>query len=99
MTSTEYRADKVLAAFQEENCEFVLSEALPHAISGHATAQWMISLLYQCGLGVPHDMAKAGESLVKATAQDISLQKLPSTGCAEQKAGTPPANVISDHRR
>ena len=39
------------------------------------------------------------EDGVKAIAEDIGLQKLLSTGCAEQEPGTPGANVLSDYRR
>lgn len=73
MTQVEYKADKVQAAFANGNYEFVLNEALPYAISGDAAAQCMVSLLYQCGLGVPQDFAKAEEWLLKATAQDDAL--------------------------
>jgi TPR repeat protein len=70
MSATTYNSDEVNAAFERKDYEFVLSEALPHANAGNPAAQCMISLLYQCGLAVPRDFAKAEEWLLKATAQD-----------------------------
>jgi len=73
MTSTAYKSNEVMVAYERQNYEFVLSEALPHAIAGNPDAQCMLSLLYQCGFGVSIDLAKAEEWLLKATAQDSAL--------------------------
>ena len=58
-----------MAAFQRREYESVLQVALPCAIAGNSSAQCMISLLYQCGLGVDRDLAKAEEWLLKAAEQ------------------------------
>ena len=62
-----------MAAFERKDYEFVFGEAMQHAISGNPDAQCMISLLHQCGFGVPRDLAKAEEWLLKATAQESAL--------------------------
>jgi hypothetical protein len=72
-TSAEYNAAEVMLAFEEEDYEYVLREALPHAVAGNPGAQCMISLLYQFGFAVPRDLAKAEDWLLKASAQDDPL--------------------------
>jgi uncharacterized protein len=73
MKAATYNAEEVLSAFDRKDYEFVLREALPHAEADNPAAQCMISLLYQCGFGVPRDFAKAEEWLLRATAQDDAL--------------------------
>ncbi len=68
-----YNSDDVLTAFQREDYASVLKAAMPHAVAGNADAQCMISFLYQSGSGVPRDLVKAEEWLLKATAQDSAL--------------------------
>lgn len=69
-TSAEYNAAEMMLAFEKEDCEHVLREALPHAVAGNPSAQCMISLFYQCGFAVPGDLAKAEDWLLKAATQD-----------------------------
>jgi len=45
---------------------FVFAYAQPYADSGNADTQRMISLVYQCGLGVERDLSEAEEFLLKA---------------------------------
>jgi hypothetical protein len=73
VASAEYDAEEMLLAFEEEDYEFVLREALPHAVAGNPSAQCMVSLLYQSGFAVPRDLAKAEDWLLKAAAQDDPL--------------------------
>jgi TPR repeat protein len=73
MTDSSYNADAVMSAFERKDYASVLRDALPHANAGNAAAQCMISLLYQCGFGVPLDLAKAEEWLLKATVQNDAL--------------------------
>jgi TPR repeat protein len=69
MTLGAYSPDDVLAAFERKDFERVLQEAMPHASTGNSAAQCLVSLLYQCGLGVPHDLVRAEDWLLKAAAQ------------------------------
>ena len=73
MPSSAYNPDEVLAALERQDYEAVLQGALPHANAGNSSAQCMVSLLYQCGFGLPRDLAKAEEWLLKAAAQDNPL--------------------------
>lgn len=73
MASSAYNADEVLAAFERRDYEAVLQGALLQANTGNSSAQCMVSLLYQCGYGVPRDLAKAEQWLLKAAAKDDPL--------------------------
>jgi len=83
MTSKAYNPDEVLAAFERKDYEWVFQEAMPHASAGNSVAQCMISVLYQCGYGVPRDLVKAEEWLLRAAAQNdpVAWNNLGSLYC------------------
>jgi TPR repeat protein len=69
----EYNPDVVMAAFERRDYAFVLENAMPFAVAGNPDAQCMVSLLYQCGLGVKRDFVEAERWLLKAAEQDSAL--------------------------
>lgn len=73
MTLPEYNWDEISNAIERADYEFVLKNAMPHALAGNPDAQIMIGLLYQCGWGVQRDVLEAERWLLKATAQDSPL--------------------------
>ncbi len=73
MIASEYNPDVVMAAFERRDYAFVLENAMPFAAAGNPDAQCMVSLLYQCGLGVEKDIDEAERWLLKAAEQDSAL--------------------------
>jgi TPR repeat protein len=69
-TTSEYNPYVVMAAFERRDYAFVLENAMPFAATGDPDAQCMVSLLYQCGLGVERDLVEAERWLLKAAEQD-----------------------------
>ncbi|HYL47037.1 MAG TPA: hypothetical protein VEU52_08415, partial [Candidatus Limnocylindrales bacterium] len=65
--------ETAFAAFERGEYESVLAYSLPHANSGNSSAQCMVALLYQCGLGVRRDLSKAEEFLLKAAQQNDAV--------------------------
>lgn len=59
MPSENYDADQVLGLFSAGAYQDVYETAVPFAEAGNPDAQCMLALLYQLGMGVPHDGAKA----------------------------------------
>lgn len=70
MTDLPYHAEAVIEAFCRGEYERVFRIALPHAEAGQGDAQCMVSLLYQCGYGVPQDLAAAEQWLLRAADQN-----------------------------
>ena len=68
-----YNASTVLEAFSRGDYAEVFRSASPFAEAGHPDAQCMLSLLYQCGYGVPQDPASAERWLIRATEQQSAL--------------------------
>ena len=62
-----------MAAFERRDYAFVLEHAIPFATAGNPDAQCMVSLLYQCGLGVEKNLVEAERWLLKAAEQDSAL--------------------------
>ncbi len=73
LIASEYNPDVVMAAFERRDYAFVLENAMPFAAAGNPDAQCMVSLLYQCGLGVEKDIDEAERWLLKAAEQDSAL--------------------------
>jgi TPR repeat protein len=65
-----YNSETVLEAFQRGEYELVFQTALPHAQAGNSDAQYMVSLLYQNGLGVDRDLTEAEHWLLRAAEQN-----------------------------
>ncbi len=59
MILPEYNWDEISKAIDRADYEFVLKNAMPHALSGNPDAQCMIALLYQAGWGVQRDVLEA----------------------------------------
>jgi len=68
-----YEPETAFAAFERGEYESVLAYSLPHANSGNSSAQCMVALLYETGLGVPRDLSKAEEFLLKAARQNDAV--------------------------
>jgi uncharacterized protein len=73
LTPAEYKAALAMEAFGRGDYGYVLESAMSHAIAGNPDAQCMVSLLYQCGLGVKRDLTEAERWLLKAAEQDSAL--------------------------
>ena len=73
LTQVEYNSAATTDAFGRGDYNYVLENAMPHAIAGNPDAQCMVSLLYQCGLGVKRDLTEAERWLLKATEQDSAV--------------------------
>jgi TPR repeat protein len=71
--SSDYNWDEVSKAMDRCDFDFVLKNAMPHALAGNSDAQCTISLLYQLGWGVQRDAREAERWLLKATSQDSAL--------------------------
>jgi TPR repeat protein len=59
MTSGHYDAEEVLRLFSAGAYQDVYQRAIPFAEAGVPDAQCMLALLYQLGMAVPQDGAKA----------------------------------------
>lgn len=73
MTLPAYNSDEIIDAIRRADYNFVLENAMPHALAGNTDAQCTIALLYQCGWGVGLDYLEAERWLLKATAQNSPL--------------------------
>jgi TPR repeat protein len=73
MAECVYNYDDVLDAFTRGDYAYVLRIALPAAMAGNSGAQSTISLLYQCGYGLPQDLIEAERWLLRATEQDDAV--------------------------
>jgi uncharacterized protein len=73
MALPTYDSDEIMEAIQRADYQFVLENALPHALAGNADAQCTIALLYEGGLGVQRNLLEAERWLLKATAQNSAL--------------------------
>jgi len=73
MALGDYNPETAIEAFKRAEYEAVFAYCLPHADGGNTSAQCMVSLLYQSGLGVGRDFRKAEEWLMKAVGQNDAL--------------------------
>lgn len=73
MDGSAYNSDEILRAIERADYEFVLQNAMPHALGGNADAQCTIALLYESGWGVQRDSLEAERWLLKAAAQNSAL--------------------------
>jgi TPR repeat protein len=73
MDGPAYNSDEILRAIAHADYEFVLKNAMPHALAGNADAQCTIALLYESGWGVERDFLEAERWLLKAAAQNSAL--------------------------
>jgi TPR repeat protein len=73
MTLPTYNPDEIMDALQGADYEFVLENAMSHAVAGNSDAQCTIALLYEGGLGVRRDFVEAERWLLKAAAQNNAL--------------------------
>lgn len=73
MTVRPYNSEEILKAMGRADYEFVLKNAMPHALSGNPDAQCTIGLLYEVGWGVKRDLLEAERWLLRATAQNSAL--------------------------
>ena len=60
-------------AFERREYEFVLENAMPHALAGNPDAHCIIALMYESGLGVQTDFLEAERWLLMATKQNSPL--------------------------
>lgn len=73
MALREYDFGEILDAIKRADYEFVLNNAMPHALVGNSDAQSTIALVYENCWGVQKDVLEAERWLLKATAQDSPL--------------------------
>lgn len=73
MPLPNYNPDEIMDAFERREYEFVLENAMPHALAGNPDAQCTIALMYECGFGVQRDFVEAEQWLLKATKQNSPL--------------------------
>ena len=69
----DYNWDEVSKAIEHGDYEFVLKNAMPHALAGNSDAQCTIALLYEAGWGIQRDVLEAERWLLKATSQNSRL--------------------------
>ncbi|MGA9730510.1 MAG: hypothetical protein WA757_14725 [Candidatus Acidiferrales bacterium] len=69
----DYNWDEVSKAIEHGDYDFVLKNAMPHALAGNSDAQCTIAFLYEAGWGVQRDVLEAERWLLKATAQNSPL--------------------------
>jgi uncharacterized protein len=91
MSSGHYDADQVLRLFSAGAYQDVYEIAVPFAEAGNPDAQCMLALLYQLGMGVPQDGAKAVRWYERAASQShpVALNNL-GTIYFQGMAGVPP---------
>jgi TPR repeat protein len=73
MALPDYNWDEVSKAIERADYEFVLNNAMPHALAGNPDAQCTIALPYQAGWGVHQDVLEAERWLLKAAVQNNAL--------------------------
>ena len=73
MVGAAYNSDEILRAIERADYEFVLKNAMLHALSGNVDALCTIALLYEAGWGVQKDFLEAERWLLKAAAQNSAL--------------------------
>jgi len=91
-----YNTVATIEAFARGDYAEVLRSAVPFAEQGNSDAECMVSLLYQCGYGVPQDAVIAEEWLRRAVEQDnpvawnnlgtLYCLGLPGVPCDPEKA-------------
>lgn len=69
----EYDFAAVTAAIMEADYVTALRLVLRHAQAGNSNAQCAMALLYEAGWGVPRDVEKAKQWLIKAAEQDNAI--------------------------
>jgi localization factor PodJL len=69
----EYDFKAVTAAIMEADYVTALRLVLRHAQAGNSDAQCAMALLYEAGWGVPRDVEKAKQWLIKAAEQDNAV--------------------------
>lgn len=73
MAGAAYNSEEILSAIERADYEFVLKNAMPHALAGNADAQCTIALLYEVGWAVQRDFIEAERWLLKAAVQNSAL--------------------------
>lgn len=91
MPSKDYDADQALTLFSAGAYQDVYDTAVTFAEAGNPDAQCMLALLYQLGMGVPQDGAKAVLWYERAASQNhpVALNNL-GTIYLKGMVGVPP---------